>query len=191
MDNNSPSPQLSPSRLKHVPANKPGLADWWQDVKRGWRSLRKQSTAGSQVLYAELRKKHRLPNFLESMFTDVTNWLRGYWKYLQVFTISIFFYLIVFFIVTKVFPRTLANIPLADTYLLFQLPLFFGNFFFGTFLLQSKRLGLWLSTTIFIILFFKLGAFTFNAGLIIFITLVSVGTLFILIGKKVWSKLNR
>jgi hypothetical protein len=82
-------------------------------------------------------------------------WLKNYYHYLQVLTVSLFFFAIVFLIVTRISPSSIANIPLPDTYLLLQIPLFLGNFFFGTFLFQNKKLGLLFAVAIAVILFFK------------------------------------
>lgn len=121
---------------------------------------------------------------LKILVKIILRWLHGYWRYLQVLTISVFFYVVVFLIMTRVQPAAIANIPLPDSYLLFQIPLFGGNFFFGSFLLQSKRLGLWLAITIGLILFFKLGRFAFTGGVIIFISVTSALLLFALHLKK-------
>ncbi|MDR0463175.1 MAG: hypothetical protein LBG64_03075 [Pseudomonadales bacterium] len=173
---------------KFIKASPPRLGKF---CKRGFGKIKKRSAVTSQVFYAELRKKHSPPRWLANSVNFVGEWFHGYWKYLQVLTISVFFYLIVFLILTRVAPQNIANIPFADTYFLFQLPLLMGNFFFFTFLFQSRRLGLWFALTVFLILFFRLGRFYFSTGLVIFISVTSVLILFGLIGKKLWQFMAR
>ncbi len=73
--------------------------------------------------------------------------------YLQVLILALFFYFLTFLLMTNVHPSQVANFPLTDTYLIFQLLLAGGNFFFFTFLTQKKSLGAIFSLIIAIFLF--------------------------------------
>lgn len=114
----------------------------------------------------------------------------GYYQYLQVLTISLFFYALAGIIFRYAHPEQIANWLLPDLYLPLQLLLGAGNFFFFTFLTQNRRLGLWLSLIIFLWLFFRLQHFVFTLPLIL-AWLTSASVLFIwLMGKQVsdWYK---
>lgn len=109
----------------------------------------------------------------------------GYYQYLQVFTISLFFYALAVVIFRYAHPEQIANWLLPDLYLPLQLFLGLGNFFFFTFLTQNRRLGLWLSLIIFLWLFFRLQHFVFTLPLTL-AWLTSTIVLFIwLMGKQV------
>ena len=95
----------------------------------------------------------------------MSKFLAGYYTYLQILVIAIFFYALTFLIFRFVYPSSLANFFLPDLYLPLQLTLFAGNFFFFTFLTQNRRWGLWFSLIICLWLFFKLQHFVFTLPL--------------------------
>ncbi|MDO5561258.1 MAG: hypothetical protein Q4G02_00570 [bacterium] len=110
----------------------------------------------------------------------MSDFWRDYYRYLQVLTLAIFCYVLVFLIWQFVPPAQIANWPLPDCYLPFQAILFAGNFFFFTFLTQNRRFGLYLATIIYLWLFFKLQHFVFTLPLILAWAISSIGLFFLL-----------
>lgn len=121
------------------------------------------------------------------MFDQVRHFFAGYYQYLQIFIIAIFFYVLAFLLLRFVYPEQIANWLLPDFYLPLQLTLLGGNFFFFTFVTQNRRLGLWLALSIFLWLFFRLQHFVFTLPLTLG-WLVTVGLLFVWLNG--WRKRN-
>lgn len=127
------------------------------------------------------------------MSKRVLDFFAGYYQYLQVLTISLFFYALVIIIFRYAYPEQIAHWLLPDLYLPLQLLLGAGNFFFFTFATQNRRLGLWLSLIIFLWLFFRLQHFVFTLPLTL-AWFTSASVLFVwLMGKqvKIWYQERR
>lgn len=98
---------------------------------------------------------------------NIKRFLLNYLKFLPLLLITLFFYLLLYFIFQTIAPASLANWLYPDSYLLVQLLLGCGNFFLITFLTQDKKLGLWGALSIFLYLFFKLAHFVYTPILVL------------------------
>ncbi len=119
------------------------------------------------------------------MSKKLIDFFAGYYQYLQILTLALFFYVLAIVIFRYAYPEQIANWFLPDLYLPLQLPLWAGNFFFFTFLTQNRRLGLWLSLIIFLWLFFRLQHFIFTLPLFLAWLTSASGLFFWLMGKEV------
>ena len=114
----------------------------------------------------------------------MSNFIHGYYQYLQVLILAIFFYALVFLIWQLVPPAQIANWILPDLYLPLQALLFASNFFFFTFLTQNRRLGFYFALIIFSWLFLKLQHFVFTLPLILAWLMSSLSLLLLLCYNK-------
>lgn len=104
--------------------------------------------------------------------------LKKYLKHLPLLIISLPFYGLVYYLLTRVHPDKIRHFLIPNTYLPFQLPLFMANFFLFSYLLLNTRRGLELSLLIMLTLFLKLEAITnylqLSLGLALFILIIDL-----------------
>jgi hypothetical protein len=101
----------------------------------------------------KLEKKSKRKNPKSRFFLTLSH---RYWRYLPILLLSLPFYLGTYYIFSQVHPATIEHILIPNSYLLLQLSLFLGNFFFLSFLLLSTRRGFELTLVLNFALFLKL-----------------------------------
>ena len=119
--------------------------------------------------------------------SQTLNWWLNYGQYLQLLVLAGFFYLLVGLLMRNVPPSRIAHWLLPNTYLAWQLLLLGGNFFFFTFLWQSRLLGVLSAGLILSWFFFRFQQIVMTWPVI----LLAVGPWLIAIGIVWWKRYNK
>lgn len=102
--------------------------------------------------------------------------LKKHLRYIFSLFVALIAYFLLYLLISKVYPSQIQNFLFKNSYLPFFLLTFIANFFFFTFLLLNKNLGLIIAFFINLVLYFKVLSieFDFLSLLIIFLIVTAL-----------------
>lgn len=100
---------------------------------------------------------------------------KKYLHYIFSLLIALFFYLLIYLLLTNIYPSQIQNFIFNNSYLPLFLLISIANFFFFTFLLLNKKHGFIIAFIIDLILYFRISHIYFNAASFLVIFFISLG----------------
>lgn len=136
------------------------------------KSRLQRASEENKVAAAETKNTHR-PSEPRSALTRPSLVVR-YLTHLPTLILSFPFAAAVYYILTRVYPTKIANVPLPNTYFLLLLPFFLCCFWLLSFVFLKARRGLFFSTLLTFYLFLRVQQVVFTWQVIVFPLMITL-----------------